>query len=85
MTRKCYYQKEVVEECINKRSFVPITKLINSRQYNNVRKLMSTDSRKESAEKLPILEPLLTFQKLMLDSAPASPTIPMLTSMMHAQ
>jgi hypothetical protein len=77
--------KEVVEECMNKRSFVRIIELINSRQYNNVPKLVSTDSRKESVEKLPVLESLLTFQKLTFDSAPASPTIPMLTSMMHAQ
>ncbi|CAF3905137.1 unnamed protein product [Rotaria sordida] len=80
--------KEVVEECIKKRSFVPISQLVNSWQYNNGQKLTSSGSRKESTEKLPVLEPLLTFQILTSDSAPAppsSPTIPTLTSMLHAQ
>ncbi|CAF3558521.1 unnamed protein product [Rotaria socialis] len=78
--------KDVVDECISKRTFGPISKLINSSQHNNGQQLMSTDSREESADKLPALEPLLTFQLLPYDSAsPSSPTIPMLTSMMHAR
>ncbi|CAF4537171.1 unnamed protein product [Rotaria sp. Silwood2] len=80
--------KELVEECIKKRSFVPISQLVNSWQYNNGQQLMNSDSRKESTEKLPVLEPLLTCQILTSDSAPAppsSPTIPTLTSMLHAQ
>ena len=77
--------KEVVEECINKRSFAPISQSINSHQYIKIRQLTSTDSRKGSAGKLPILEQLFSNQKLTFDSDPTSPIIPMLTSMMHAQ
>jgi len=77
--------KEVVEECVKNRSVASISQLINSWQNNNARQLMSTDFRKGSGGKLSALEPLLTFQILMSNSAPSSfPTIPMLTLMIQA-
>ena len=77
--------KEVVEECIQKRSFSPITQSINSFKYINIQQLTTTHSRKDSSVILPVLQPLLSYQSLTVNADPSSPTIPKLTPMMHTK
>ena len=69
-------ENKISEECIKTRSFMPVTKVINSRDAGQ---LISTKSRKTSSIQLPALQPLFHF-KVPMDNSTAlsSPTIPVL-------
>lgn len=72
---------EIIEECIEKRSLVTITKHINLSQ-KPARRANFT----QSPSKFAPFQPLLTFQTLSSEfGETSSPTTPILKSMMHAK
>jgi hypothetical protein len=71
--------KDVIQACVNRRSFAPISELINSGENNNAWQLRDINTRKESHKKL---SPLFHFRMSTHDpTVKSSPTMPTLTPM----